>query len=257
MAAQAENPAVRRPRRLRRWLTLAVLGVVVAVLGTVLLMAGAFDVDRIRFRGMHRVSYDEAHQAVGIRVGDFMATLNAGRAEESLEAVPWVADAHVRRRWPGTVEVSIVERTEAAIVLSAPDSWVLADIHGRILSSPLSVLPELPRLSGIAAAPAPGEFLADDADGLFAVLRAAQGQPEFSVVALWRDRRGDVRARVRQAANGLVVEAALGDDSALGAKTAAIAAVIAEMTSADVILDVSVPHLPVLRPAAQPVSGGS
>ena len=46
-----------------------------------------------------------------------------------------------------------------------------------------------------------------------------------------------------------MLEVALGDESAIGAKTAAIAAVIGEMTTADAILDVSVPHLPVLRPS--------
>ena len=222
---------------------------VAAALAAALLMAGIFDVDRVDFSGLHRVSYDEAGQAVGIGVGDFMVTLDTGEAEQSLEALPWIAEARVRRRWPATVQADIVERSEAALALAAAHSWVLADIEGRVLTPPLAVLPPLPRLSGIAAAPAPGGFLADDADALLAVLHAAQGQPEFEVVALWRDERGDIRARLRQQPDGLVLEAALGDDSAIGAKIAAIAAVIGEMTSADAVLDVSVPRLPVLRPS--------
>lgn len=222
---------------------------VAAAVATILLAAGTFETDRIHFSGLHRVSYDEAYEAADIRPGDFMGTLDTGGAERSLESLPWVADARVRRRWPATVEVDVVERTPAAVALAAPGSWVLLDIEGRILTSPLTVVPELPRLSGIAAAPEPGAFLASDANALLAALSAAHGQPEFEVAALWRDRRGDLRARVRQQPGDLVLEVALGDDSAIGAKTAAIAAVIGEMTASDAILDVSVPHLPVLRPS--------
>lgn len=236
-------------QRRHRWLTVTALVAVAAAVATILLAAGTFETDRVHFSGLHRVSYDEAYEAAGIRPGDFMGTLDTGGAERSLESLPWVADARIRRRWPATVDVDVVERTPAAVALAAPGSWVLLDIEGRILTSPLTVVPELPRLSGIAAAPEPGAFLASDANALLAALGAAHGQPEFEVAALWRDRRGDLRARVRQQPGDLVLEVALGDDSAIGAKTAAIAAVIGEMTASDAILDVSVPHLPVLRPS--------
>jgi cell division protein FtsQ len=230
-------------------LTAAALAAVAASVASILLALGAFEVNRIHFSGLHRVSYDEASGAAGIHAGDFMATLDTGAAERSLEDLPWIDEAQVRRRWPATVEVDIVERTGAAIALAAPDSWVLTDIEGRVLTSPLAVLPELPRLSGIAAAPGPGGFLASDADALLAALSAAHGQPEFVIDAIWRDRRGDIRARVRQRPGDLVLEVALGDESAIGAKTAAIAAVVGGVTASDAILDVSVPHLPVLRPS--------
>ncbi len=248
MAAGDERPLARITRR-RRWLTAAAFVVVVASAATALFAAGTFAVDRIHFSGLHRVSYDEAYEAADIHVGNFMATLDAGEAEGSLERLPWVAEAQVRRRWPATVDVHVVERTAAAIALAAPSSWVLIDIEGRVLTSPLTVVPELPRLSGIAAAPEPGAFLASDASALLVALSAAQGQPEFEIASLWRDRRGDLSARVRQQPGDLVLEVALGDESAIGAKTAAIAAVIGEMTASDAILDVSVPHLPVLRPS--------
>lgn len=248
MAPNDTKPPVPTGHR-RRWLTAAALGAIAASIATILLAADTFDVNRIHFSGLHRVSYDEAYEAAGVRNGDFMGTLDTGGAERALEELPWVADARVRRRWPASVEVDVIERTGVAIALTAPDSWALIDIEGRVLTSPLAVLPEYPRLSGIAAAPPPGGFLASDADVLLAALNAAHKQPEYAIAALWRDRRGDIRARVRQQPGNLMLEVTLGDASAIGAKTAAIAAVIGEMTTTDAILDVSVPHLPVLRPS--------
>lgn len=236
-----------RIRRRRRLIAAGLCIVAAASAAAVLLAAGAFDVDRIRFSGLHRVSLDEAERAAGIRVGDFMGTVDVDRAERSLEGLPWVSGARVRRHWRGTVDVEVVERSPSALALAAAESWVLVDIEGRVLTSALTVLPDLPRLSGIGAAPSRGGFLADDASALLDVLSAASGQPEFAVVALWRDGRGDMRARVRQGPGDPLLEVVLGDESAIRAKTAAIAAVIGEVAHGEALLDVSVPRLPVLR----------
>lgn len=234
-------------RRAKRWLVPAALLVALLTSGVIAIAAGAFDVDRVDFSGLHRVSYDEAYRAAGIKPGDFMGTLDADGAREALSELPWVRSAEIRRRWTGTVEIEIVERAPAALALTAPDSWVLVDSEGRVLTTSLVSGPSLPRLSGISAAPAPGRYLAPDADALLDVLDAANGQPGFTVAAVWRDRRGDVRARIERQPDGTVFETALGDDSAIGAKTAAIAAVVGDLAPADEVLDVSVPHLPVVR----------
>ena len=96
------------------------VGAVGASLVAILLAAGTFEVGRIHFSGLHRISYDEAYRAAGIEPGDFMVTLGTGEAERALEALPWIADARVRRRWPATVEVEVVERSGAALALAAP-----------------------------------------------------------------------------------------------------------------------------------------
>lgn len=219
--------------------------------GMIAVAAGAFEVDRVDFSGLHRVSYDEASRAAGIGPGDFMGTLDSEGARDALGELPWVLSAHIRRRWPGTVEIDIVERVPVALALTAPDSWVLIDPHGRVLTAALASPPALPRLSGISAAPAPGGYLAPDAGALLDVLDAGGGQGGFAVTAVWRDGRGDMRARIRRQPDGAVFETALGDDSAIGAKTAAVAAVIGDLEPSGAILDVSVPHLPVVRAEGQ------
>ena len=233
--------------RVNRWVTAAVIVSILLLSGVIAIAAGAFEVDRVDISGLHRVSYDEAYQAADIRPGDFMGTLDADGAQEALGELPWVRSAQVRRHWPGTVEVEIVERAPVALALAAPDSWVLVDRDGRVLTSVLKTPPALPRLSGVAAAPAPGGYLASDADAWLDVIDAAVDRGGFVVTALWRDGRGDVRARIQRLPDGAVFEAALGDDSAIGAKTAAIAAVVAGLEPSGAVLDVSVAHLPVVR----------
>lgn len=244
-----ESAKTPSPNRRRWWMTGAVITTVALGAGVIVFAVGALEVNRIDMTGLHRVSYDEALDAIDVRVGDFMLTLDSEAAGRALKELPWVLDARIQRRWPSGVEVNIVERSAAALALTSPGAWVLTDAEGRVLTHALTAPPKLPRLSGIAAAPKPGGFLSGDAEALLDVLDAASGQPGFSLVALWRDSRGDLRVRVQQLPGGPLLEVDLGDDSAVGAKTAAIAAVIADLEPSNSVLDVSVPHLPVLRPA--------
>ena len=237
------SPTIRAPR----WAIAAAVVALLVLSGVIAISAGAFDVDRVDFSGLHRVSYDEAYRAADIRPGDFMGTLDTASARDGLGDLPWVLSAQIRRRWDGTVAIDVTERVPAALALAGPQKWVLIDREGRVLTAVLARPPSLPRLSGISAAPAPGGYLAPDAGALLDVLDAAGGQPGFAVTALWRDRRGDVWARVQRLSDSAVFEATLGDDSAIGAKAAAIAAVISGLEPAGAVLDVSVAHLPVVR----------
>ncbi len=243
---QAEAPPPQRTRT-RRWVIAAAVTLVVPLSGLIAVMAGAFDVDSVHFNGLHRVSYDEAYRAAAIGPGDFLATLNTAGALDRLGELPWVTSAQIRRHWGGTVEINIVERSPAALALVAPRKWAIVDLEGRVLTAALATLPALPRISGIAAAPDAGGYLAPDADALLDVIDAAAAQPGFSIQALWRDARSDIWARVQRQLDGSLFEVALGDERAIGAKTAAIAAVVVNLEAPDSILDVSVAHLPVVR----------
>lgn len=247
----------------RRWAWLLASAIAVVIVGLLGLSSGAIDVDRIEFGGLHRTSLDDATEAVGISIGDALVFVDTREAEASLRTLPWVDDARVRKRWPGTVEVEISERVGLALALSAPGRWALVDAHGRVLTRALVSPPPLPRLSGIRAAPAPGAFLGADAEAMLAVVHALASQPALELKAVWRNGRNDLRARLHRQASVGELEIVLGDDSALAAKAAAIAAVVGTSNDAELLfddareitgdvsegieLDVSVPHLPVLR----------
>lgn len=78
-----------------------------------------------------------------VQTGFLKADLNAMRAD--LEDIPWVANASVRRHWPGSIEVLIVEQLPAAC-------WGkrgLLNINGDLFIRQATHIPaELPRLKG-------------------------------------------------------------------------------------------------------------
>ena len=65
------------------------------------LASGAVDVDRIEFTGLHRVSLDEAIEAVSIRAGDAMPLVDTSEAEESLQKLPWIDNAQCTQAMAG------------------------------------------------------------------------------------------------------------------------------------------------------------
>jgi cell division protein FtsQ len=78
-----------------------------------------------------------------IQVGFLSADLHAMRRQ--LRRLPWVANAKVRRRWPGTIEVGIEEQSSVARWGDAG----LLNIDGELFIENVSHAPaELPLLSG-------------------------------------------------------------------------------------------------------------
>lgn len=70
----------------------------------------------------------------GIRAGTPMILINVERVEALLLEDPWVAEARVRRDWPDTVTVEVVERHPAAWVLTG-GGWTRRALDGVALPS--------------------------------------------------------------------------------------------------------------------------
>ena len=115
-----------------------------------------------------------------------------------------------------------------------------------MLTGPLANPGSYPRLSGVRAASAPGTFLEEDSGALLAILEAVPHELYENIEAIYRDGRSDIRIRLR---TGETI--AMGDDSRLGAKVASLATMVLAVREEElrgVIIDVSVPDLPVVRP---------
>lgn len=244
--------AVRRAQGRRRLRRIVIVATLVAAAGVSWLVVRSplLDVDRVAIHGLDRVSLGAAEDALGVGPGAAMMDVDADAAEARLEAIPWVLDAQVQRRWPGTVEVEISERTPVAVTLVDTDTWVLIDAQGRVLSGPLLRDPGLPRLSGIRGAGEPGSFLHRDSAALLALVTVLPEPFAERVSGIWRDSRGEIWM-------GLVSEddIVLGDDLDLRAKVAAALAMVEHLDAEGRVgweLDVSVPTLPSLRDRPSP-----
>jgi len=92
-----------------------------------------------------RVSAIQVEDALELHIqtGFLSADLHAMRRQ--LRLLPWVANAKVRRRWPGTIEVSIEEQSSAARWGDAG----LLNVDGELFIENVSHAPaELPLLNG-------------------------------------------------------------------------------------------------------------
>ena len=89
-----------------------------------------FRVTEVRFQG--RIQASEAHlrHLTDIRMGTHMFQTDLNRAVHGVERHPWVESASARRRFPGTVEITIREHTPDLLV--ALDTLWVADAHGHV-----------------------------------------------------------------------------------------------------------------------------
>lgn len=127
-----------------------------------------------------RVSAIEVEEALSMHVqGGFLsADLRSMRAE--LLEIPWVANANVRRRWPGSIEVSILEERPAACWGEAG----LLNVAGELFVADVQHVPaELPRLLG----PRGTESRVSE---MFFAIEERLEQRGMAAVALQLDQRG-------------------------------------------------------------------
>lgn len=154
--------ADRRRRRARRALVVPVAATVLAA-GWAVTRSAALDVDELVVVGAERTSVDDVTTASGVRPGDALVDVDPTAVAAAVEALPWVREATVERRWrDGAVAVTLEERAPAAQV-AAGEVRLLVDASGRVLAEvPAPGVEGLMTLDGVAPAD-PGQALQPDA----------------------------------------------------------------------------------------------
>lgn len=108
-----------------------------------------FAIEEIRVSGNRETSEIDIFDRVGLNGWTSLVGFNPDEARQRIESLPWVASASVRKIYPATLEVKIVERTPFAIwqhgsrlTLVQKDGRVIAPLTGsRYLTLPLIVGP--------------------------------------------------------------------------------------------------------------------
>jgi cell division protein FtsQ len=137
--------------------------------------AAGFTVRQIEIAGISRQPRLAVYEALLSGGTDAMAGIDLAEARTRLLALPWVADARIERRWPGTLRVAIVEKKPMALwqhrgvirLIDRTGEPLPADDLREFAHLPLVVGP------GANAQAAELQALATRAPALFRHLRAA------------------------------------------------------------------------------------
>lgn len=238
---QARRREVSRERMLRRRrVVLVVLGVLVALIAAgATLFTPLFDVDRIIVRGATNATAESIVQASGVRTGDPLIMMDTHQVARRVDRVPYVATARVKRVFPGTVIITVTERTAIAMATRDDATIALLDAAGRVVETRGEVPPGLPRIDGLTRIPAPGGTV--EARTLPGVL--AELPPGLrSLVAVLVVQDNEVQVQLVDEVTIL-----LGDPRYIPAKGAVAEAVLSRSKPGTRVVDVRVPTVPVTR----------
>ncbi len=109
-----------------------------------------FSIQQIDVTGNARRTPDDVASEAGIVKGENVFTLDLDKARSRLLADPWIREATLSRRLPGTVSVQVTER-DAAAIIALGDSFLASrdgDVFKRLESGDPT---DLPVVTGLTA----------------------------------------------------------------------------------------------------------
>lgn len=138
-------------QRAARVLSVGVVGaalVTAAGVGLIELRDGpAFRLGEVRIEGNSRATTAELRHLADLRPGEHMLALDLERTAQSIARHPWVASASVRRLYPSTVAIDVVEH--APVMLLALDRLWYVDASGKPFKQAESGDLDHPLLTGV------------------------------------------------------------------------------------------------------------
>jgi cell division protein FtsQ len=130
------------------------------------------DVDRVIVEGAAYSTSAAVAEASGVGPGRAMGDVEERTVAERVEMLPWVQHAAVRRDWPGTVHISVVERAPVAVTRTSAGGWGMLDVTGRVLAWVPDRPATLPEVAGIPPAGEPASRIDAATWGLLRVAAA-------------------------------------------------------------------------------------
>jgi cell division protein FtsQ len=133
--AERAAPAPARPARLRlsrRGVVVltALCGLLLAGLAWLVLFSPVLAVRTVAVSGTRVLTPAQVTVAAQVPMGHSLALLDTGAIRGRVAALPRVASVRVGREWPGTVRISVTERTPIAAVLGADGRYAQVDAGG-------------------------------------------------------------------------------------------------------------------------------
>jgi cell division protein FtsQ len=158
--------------------------------------AEAFATREVRVSGLSRLSRDEVLATAGLALGKNVFEVSPEQARARLQQSPWVAEAHVTRKLPGTYVIDVVEQQPAAVLQL--EALYLVSEEGSVLKQiEPSDKVDLPVITGVD----PAEFRRDLGFRSSLLVNAVALLHDYRDVGLWR--REPVSEIHLEAAHGL------------------------------------------------------
>lgn len=199
------------------------------------------DVDRIDVQGARNVNAAQIARTAGVAGGSALLLVDRDAVRRRVEGLAWVGSAQVDRSLPGTLRITVVERSALATA-ALPDGrgYVVVDIEGEVLER-RSRRPEgLPELVGFAAVPPEGRWRAPR--DVLRVLGALDSKTRGRV-AFASEPAGEIVLDL----DG-TTEVLFGSRSDSAAKAASLEAVLGQLGDRVVeTVDVRAPEAPIVR----------
>ncbi|MFZ5899360.1 MAG: cell division protein FtsQ/DivIB [Bacillota bacterium] len=104
------------------WETLFFVALIVLA-GFILVRSSLFEVRCVTVLGNRMLTQEEVVKAAGIPPGVNIFRVHLGEAEQRVEGLAAVKQASLKRHFPGTIEISITERTPLALVEVKGQFW--------------------------------------------------------------------------------------------------------------------------------------
>ena len=232
-------------RRLRKLVTgLVILAVVAGTWG--ITRSALLDVDHVRVVGAGHTGEQAVIVASGIHHGDALLTAPVGRAARRIATLPWVQTVRVGRSWPGTVVITVVERTAAAAVPAQGGQWLLVDAQSRQLQLVKDAGPKLVRIDTAPVVPKLGSELTGRTATVLEVAASIPDALHDQIVAL-RSASGDTVEGTVRLRNGTEASLKFGAPTQIPAKWLALLSVLDQVDPAHIAgIDIRVPASPAL-----------
>jgi cell division septal protein FtsQ len=126
---------LRAAGRRRLHVTLVIASAIVVVgLAYLALHSPLLNVDHIRIAGARHEPANVIKRAARIDHGDALPFVDTGAVERRLERLPWIADAHVRREYPGTIAIQVSEYRPTAYMRVGLQQVALIASTGRVIA---------------------------------------------------------------------------------------------------------------------------
>ena len=162
--------------------------VVLHDLGDAAANAAGFDLEAVEVSGARQITRDEVLAAAGITPTTSLLLLDAEATRAQLKQNPWIAEATVRKLYPGRLEISIEERVAFAIWQRSGQLSVIARDGTVIGADARALLRDYPLVVGMGASTRAADFLA-------LVARVPEIQSELAAAVLVAERRWNIRLK--------------------------------------------------------------